>query len=325
MTTFTKIITLSSSNCERQNGDFLSRVKFNFTKVLTDFNNVMYNTVSIQSAEIPYSFYNVSEIHNTIKYQIAGVAYTMVVPEGQYNANSFKSTFSTLFQQESHGKLCLLTIDKITGKYLLTPSDNTFTITLLKEGSTLFRILGLSQHNHTFSFNQSGTSFTYPCNFLGVTKLKIFSDALSCDNLDSSVLGENNLIDTISVNAPTFGLIGFNATQHNECLMKHKIVQNIDVQIRDERNDLVDFNNQDWSITFVINSTTSEDFTPTEEFGGLIKLREKARMIKKLKENHKEAPVMKKLLEKELEAEEDISELSDDDLELILEVPDVKK
>ena len=48
-------------------------------------------------------------------------------------------------------------------------------------------------------------------------------------------------------------------------------------------------------------------------------------MIKKLKENHKEAPVMKKLLEKELEAEEDISELSDDDLELILEVPNVKK
>lgn len=33
---------------------------------------------------------------------------------------------------------------------------------------------------------------------------------------------------------------------------------------------------------------------------------------------------MKKLLEKELETEEDISELSDDDLELILEVPDVK-
>jgi NACalpha-BTF3-like transcription factor len=219
-----------------------------------------------------------------------------------------------------------LTIDKITGKFLLSPSDSTFTITILKEGSTAFRIIGLSEaQDHTFSYNASGTSFTYPCNFLGITKLKIFSDALSCDNLDSSVLGENNLIDTISVNAPTFGLIGFNAMQHNECLLKHKIVQNIDLQIRDERNELVDFNNQDWSITFVINSTTSEDFTPTEEFGALLKLRSNARMIQKLKENHKKAPIMEKLKEKEEEAEEDISELSDDDLELILEVPDSKK
>ena len=48
-------------------------------------------------------------------------------------------------------------------------------------------------------------------------------------------------------------------------------------------------------------------------------------MIQKLKENHKKAPVMEKLEIAEEEYEEDISELSDDDLELILEVPDPKK
>ena len=45
----------------------------------------------------------------------------------------------------------------------------------------------------------------------------------------------------------------------------------------------------------------------------------------KLKENHKKARVMEKLEAAEEEYEEDISELSDDDLELILEVPDPKK
>ena len=66
-------------------------------------------------------------------------------------------------------------------------------------------------------------------------------------------VGRDQLVGTISVNAPAYGLIWFNAAQHNECLMKHKSIDNIDVQIRDERSDYVDFyNNQDWSITFVI-------------------------------------------------------------------------
>ena len=135
-------------------------------------------------------------------------------------------------------------------------------------------------------------------------------------------LGETNLIDTISVNAPAYGLIQFNAAEHNECLMKHKSIDNIDVQIRDERNDYVDFNNQDWSITFIIHSITDEDFKPTKEFGALLALQQRAQMIAKLKENHKEARLIPKLKEADEMAEEDISELSDDDLELILEVPD---
>ena len=97
------------------------------------------------------------------------------------------------------------------------------------------------------------------------------------------------------------------------------------MQIRDERNNFVDFNNQDWSITFVIQSTTDEDFTPTKEFGALLNLQQRARMIHKLKQNHKDARVMKKLEVAEEEYEEDISELSDDDLELILQIPAPKK
>jgi len=45
-------------------------------------------------------------------------------------------------------------------------------------------------------------------------------------------------------------------------------------------------------------------------------------MIAKIKKDHKDARVFEKLEEADEEYEEDISELSDDDLELILEVPD---
>ena len=329
MTTLTKIVTLSSSNCQRLNGELLSNVRFTFSRVLADQNHIHYNTISIQSAEIPHSFYNVDQNHNVIYYTVADTGglgsfynnYTMTIPEGQYNANTFITVFQTLFAAGGHGKTCVLTIDKVTGKFLLAAGDSSFTITIYTTGTTAFRIIGLdTASDHTFY--SIPTAFSYPCNFLGVTKLKVFSDALACDNLDSSALGETNLIDTISVNAPAYGLIQFSAGEHNECLMKHKQIDNIDVQIRDERNNYVDFNNQDWSITFIIHSVTNEDFTPTKEFGALLALQQRAQMIAKLKENHKEARSIPKLKDANEMAEEDISELSDDDLELILEVPD---
>jgi len=216
----------------------------------------------------------------------------MTIPEGQYNANTLISTFQSLFASDSHGKTCTLTFDKTTGKLALTPNSIDFYIVILTSGTTAFRVLGLdTSQDHTFTYNASGTPFTYPCNLLGATKLKIFSEALASDNLDSAVLGSTHLIDTISVNAPSFGLITFNSSQHNECMMKRKTVETIDLQIRDERNNYVDFNNQDWSITIVIRSTTDEDFTPTKEFGALLNLQMRARMIAKLKENHKDARV----------------------------------
>ena len=109
MTTLVKVITLSSTHCERLNGEFLSNVKFNFPHVLSDHNHIHYNTVSIQSAEIPHSFYNVDQNHNIVQYRINYTLntfgnptdFTMTIPEGQYNANTFISTFQTLFASDS--------------------------------------------------------------------------------------------------------------------------------------------------------------------------------------------------------------------------------
>ena len=75
MTTLTKIITLSSNDAQRLNGEFLSNVRFTFSHVLTDQNHIHYNTISIQSAEIPHSFYNVDENHNTVYYTLAITSY----------------------------------------------------------------------------------------------------------------------------------------------------------------------------------------------------------------------------------------------------------
>ena len=79
MTTNTRLITLSSHDGAQNNGDYLSSMTFDFREVLRDERTIMYNTISIQSGEFPYSFYNVSELHNTVAYEVLGTTYTMAV------------------------------------------------------------------------------------------------------------------------------------------------------------------------------------------------------------------------------------------------------
>ena len=127
MTTLTKIITLSSNDAQRLNGEFLSNVRFTFSRMLADQNHIHYNTISIQSAEIPHSFYNVDQNHNVIYYTVADTGglgsfynnYTMTIPEGQYNANTFITVFQTLFAAGGHGKTCNYERGRWRGRWLL--------------------------------------------------------------------------------------------------------------------------------------------------------------------------------------------------------------
>ena len=319
MTTNTRLITLSSHDGAQNNGDYLSSMTFDFREVLRDERTIMYNTISVQSGEFPYSFYNVSELHNTVAYEVLGTTYTMTIAEGNYNANSFITAFTTQFLG-GHGKRCTLTIDSITGRFKLTPNDSTFTITLKTVGSTAFRVMGLNaSSDHTFSYVTAGTPFDYPANFLGPTKLKIYSDALACNNLDSHNLGANNLVDTISVTSQSFGLIDYNSATTHECYLRNKVINQIDIQIRDELNNPIDFNGSNWSLTLVLNTYRYEsDEAAGSDFAGLLSLQKRAAMIRRLKEDHKDAPVLKKLKMKEDIEEDDTSALDDPDLELLL-------
>lgn len=252
-----KLVSLHATDGEQLNGDFNSDILFNFTDVVKRHSNTLYLTISIQSAEIPYSFYNVSENYNTIFYTVLGIGYSsedyMVIPEGNYTANTFITEFNTLFASGGHGQTATLSISSSTGKFILTPSDDTFSIMIFTNSTTAQRILGMKNENTTFSYNSgSGTSFSYPANLLGIQKIKIFSKALSCDNLTSHHLASNDMIDAISVNASPFELISYSNTNAKESHMKATEVQQIDITLKDEYNNEIDFNGIDWSISLVI-------------------------------------------------------------------------
>jgi len=284
-----KIISLHAIDGEKQNGDFNSNILFNFIDVIKRHSNTLYLTVAIQSVEIPYSFYNVSMNYNTIYYSVDGVFYTMTIPEGNYTATTFITEFNSQFSLGSHNKTATLSISKSTGKFTLTPSDDTFSITIYYSQTTSHRILGLKQDT-TFSYNIGvGNTFSFPANLLGTQKIKIFSSALSCDNISSFHLGSNELIDVVSVNASPFELINYSNTNIKESHMKATEVQQIDIILRDEYNSEIDFNGIDWSISLVITEyllgETIRPFGNFEEIFLKNKKKEMEKTFKKVNQN----------------------------------------
>ena len=279
-----KLISLHAIDGEQLNGDFNSNILFDFTDVVKRHSNTLYLTIAIQSAEIPYSFYNVSETYNTIYYSVLGVNYTMTITEGNYTANTFITEFNSNFLSGGHGKTATLSISSSTGKFTLTPSDDTFSIIIYNNTTTAQRILGMKNQDTTFSYNTgSGTPFDYPANLLGIQKIKIFSKALSCDNITSHHLASNDMIDAVSVNASPFELISYSNTNSKESHMKATEVQQIDIILKDEYNNEIDFNGIDWSISLVITEYLyGENIKPIGDFDDIY-LHERKKILDDLK------------------------------------------
>ena len=255
-----KLISINSKDgIARSNlsGSHLSNLFFPFKTILRDEKHNVYSTISIQSVEMANSFYNINENNSKIDVKITIVStgtettYTINIPFGNYSASSFLTQFNSSFLATT-GYTGTLTLNLNNGIYTLSPDANTFTITILSS-STIYDVLGIaSGTNPVFTFGQSN-DFDFACNFLGVTRLKIFSQALACSNIDSAGLTHNNLIDIISVSAPSYGLITYNKNNH-ESELKNREIHGVDIMITDGDNNLVNFNYINWNITFLLNT-----------------------------------------------------------------------
>lgn len=196
--------------------------------------NILYTKVSIANAQIPVSFYIINSNNNFLSTSLGN--YTFV--NGNYNALTFITMAKVIL-----GISWNITFNQSTGKYTITNTTSDFSIFYT---STCYKILGL----------KSGTNYTsttrtlllpIPCNFLGITKINLFSKNLQTQNLD--ILSRNNFLGTIPVNSNIYGLIQYNNPSNDGFILKNQGVDNIDIIITDEDNKLVDFNGIDLTIT----------------------------------------------------------------------------
>lgn len=244
MYTDNRIISLNSKYAQLRNGTLKSNVVFNFKGIVKDDDNIIQKYITIIDAQIPVSFYTINSTNQVLTVISGGNTYTLNITNGNYNATSLitelKAKIATIPTLTA-----TIVINKSTGKLTFTFSSS---VQLIYATSTIGTILGLTA-------NLTGTSITLqqPLNLLGIKKLNIKSNALQVSNFSSENLGNASILLSIPNNEAQFNMISFtNQNNLNNCVLNADIVDVIDIQIVDETNTLIDFNNQDWSMTLGI-------------------------------------------------------------------------
>jgi len=260
-----RLISLNSRFATRfLNGDKNSSLLFDFNSISPRSVDTLYHTIAIQSAEIPASYYNINENNNIINITDSlGTTANVTIPEGNYNADTFKTEFELKFNAAAFASNATLDYNTTTGKYSLLSAAIGTSLTVNLITTTCRLPLGVSSDavgTLVFPYAAPPSLFPQPADFLGITKIKMNSDALAGGNFDSNKLNTTTLVDTISATATPFGLIIYNSLGR-ESFVKTKRIDEIDIQLLDQDNNFIDFNGINWCMTLLINTHRRQKFS----------------------------------------------------------------
>ena len=254
------LLTLNSKFASKYiNGSAKSNVQFNFIGLLRDDKDIIRTSLSILNAQIPVSFYIITANNNTFTYANPNIfvpATTITIPVGNYDANTLITYMNT---QLSLVYPITMSINSSTG--ILSMANNTTgsAIRVYPAQSTSADIFGIGSTNITAQ-SPGGVAgckltFPYPLNLLGVKKISVKSASLSIVAFSSANNNYSDTICTIPADQPAFGMISYsNQNDLNNNILKQSVIDRIDIQLVDENQNYLDFNNLDWTITISLSN-----------------------------------------------------------------------
>lgn len=241
---------VSSPTANDYVSSYLSNITFNFMGLLKEEDDILFSHIDIVSAQIPLSFYNINYACNTLKYTInSGTTKTLTLTRSNYSITSLITEIQNQFLNA--GYTMTITYNKPTGKLTFSSTQS---FSFLSAGSTILEVLGFdSISNYTSTGNILVAS--NPASLLTIKKLKFCSNTLATNSVSSFSGGSTSLFGVVPVNGVPFGIIQYNNTSGRKSLLKNKVIDSIDIQILDENNRFVNFNNVEWAITLAITTT----------------------------------------------------------------------
>jgi hypothetical protein len=251
----TKYVSLNSQQGISRNTDgtyvksYLSHIDFNFPNLLKEETDILYNHIDIVNAQFPVSFYNINYTSNTLKYTVNNSnIQTLTIPVGNYSIISLKSILISQFLIA--GYVFTITFNESTNKYTFT--NSLYDFSFLSSGSTILETIGFDSVYSYVSTTKSLIS-EHSASLLGIKKIKVSSKALSTNSISSG--GGVDILSTIPVNGIPRGIILYNNTGNRKSLLKNRIIDSIDIILKDELNNYINWNNVEWSLTLAITTT----------------------------------------------------------------------
>lgn len=260
-----KIININSNDATIfRNNSFLSDLTFSFPNIISRDDDVEYLEGGLESAVFPVSFYIINYSNHIFNYTIEHLGvytnYSITIPVGNYDYKTLFTAMHDLFTANGHN--FVLTLNEINGIMTMEykPTSGRVFYRINHSLSTCFRILGFDYNTDYFPTANILTA-PFALNLLGIKKLKIYCPQFSSSNLDTAGYATTTLISTVINDQPPWGQINY-YNNNGESGSKLRVFEmnNIDIRITDEYGALVNFNNCDWSMTFILNAFRKGQF-----------------------------------------------------------------
>ena len=234
------LVMLDSRNATRWiNGSWNSSVYFEFDEPIRIPRDTIQCQCSVLSFSCPNSLYVVNETNYLLSITLNGTLHNYNIPFGNYNAVNFISTLKGIIDNGF-----TITINQITNIFTIVHSLYNFSI---NSTSTIFRVMGFAQ-NTTYTSTNHVLVLPYICNFNGLNSLNITFANLNTSNIDSFNKSNSSIIQSVPIVAGSNQII-FTKSHDFNFEIKQETVDFIQIDIQDDLENLLNFNNHNWNLT----------------------------------------------------------------------------
>lgn len=215
-----------------------------------DFNNLPIDDgdiyVSVQTAQIPCTFYNIDSINNLLVYNVGvGANINLVIPPSNYNVNTLMAYLMTVMTGFT------ITYASATNKYTFTHSSSVFSF---KSTSTCFEPLGFVDGAQ---YNSSGLNLisTISVNFFTIRNVLVECSNLMTVNKTSNILDTNaSILTSIPISVSQGSILSYsNVFGLSDRVASIKNFASLQIRLLDQDLDLLNLNGTEWSITLQLN------------------------------------------------------------------------
>lgn len=201
-------------------------------------------SVSVQTASIPYSFYNCDDFNHLFNFTENGITRNKIIPQGNYNVNTLITQLKLLMG--------------VNFNIVYNSLDNTYTFTntlydfQLLSSSTCFEMLGF-KNNITYSSISKSLKSVLSINLFTIRNIYISSNNFILNNINNSTPNNCSILCSVPIQSSSGSIISYSNIYnvYNEV----NNVQNLTLlhlKLTDQDGDILDLNGCHFSLTLQI-------------------------------------------------------------------------
>jgi hypothetical protein len=232
-------ITLNSKSALSYIDDYTSNCIFTLPHIIIPTKNLF---LSVDSVQIPISYYNVDYYNNTLVYSVnSGPILTVTIPDGNYNVNTLRSYLQSVMTGFT------ITYESLTNKYIFTNTNNF----IFYSTSLCFEVIGFTEDiNHSSTSNILKSDNVI--NFYTIRNILVQSDNVITNNINNYIPNVASIIATIPVGGVNSILSYSNFSNIKNSISSIHNFSRLHIKLTDQDGDILDLNGCHWSILLTI-------------------------------------------------------------------------